>query len=373
MVAAGLLCGLGFKESKGARTLLALVAGVIPVHFAQLGALLLSQFGGEINTSHIPTYLLWTAPSDSVALLTVVCALAVLLPITYTAYAVLDRGLAMRLTVVTFLANASILIPVRDADVIALLGGTLLVAVALHDRVLASKVRFQTFESRLARLLMFSPVALLISRQLVLYSASEGIIAVGCFSAAAALLLVPARIVGKTVAGASQTCSSVPLAIGWYATLCAFGLDIDSADALFIPLFAIPLATGIGLASVRADVAKGTLQFIAALIASAATCAQLQAYPGVLSSSVSLGVSVALFSFAFMLERRSTLLLAAMTATFTACHHVSYIVEAYNFNSWITLGVAGIATIVGASWIERNFARASAALKQLRTTVVAWK
>ena len=44
LAGAGFACGLGVRETRGARTFLELVIAAVPVHFAVLGGLLQSQF-----------------------------------------------------------------------------------------------------------------------------------------------------------------------------------------------------------------------------------------------------------------------------------------------------------------------------------------
>jgi hypothetical protein len=84
LTGAGFFCGLRLKEDKGARTFLATAAAVIPVHFAQLGALIYSQFP-EKHVAY-PQWLLWVAPSKMAAFATATAAILALIPIVFICF-----------------------------------------------------------------------------------------------------------------------------------------------------------------------------------------------------------------------------------------------------------------------------------------------
>jgi hypothetical protein len=52
--------------------------------------------------------------------------------------------------------------------------------------------------------------------------------------------------------------------------------------------------------------------------------------------------------------------------------HVLLVIESIDFNLWITLGIAGVVTIVASSLIERNMTAIVRWLRATRADIVSW-
>jgi hypothetical protein len=374
MTAAALICGLGVKEGKGARTLFAMVVALAPVHFAQLGALLFSVFGEIPAHTHYPAYLLWQAHSPGAALATVGVACLLLIPILFTGFSTLDRQLAGKLTVVSLLANAVLLIPNRDPNTVALLGIVALVALSLYNSRLVAITRFATFENKIARATLFLPVAVLVVRQCVLYSLSAGFLAVSLMMIGAILFVSIPKYVSERIGTFSQAISPFPILAGW--ALALIDLEIGTAageQVMFLLALGIPLAAlFLGMSCVAKN-AQLPLQIDAALLGLVTTTAALNLSPGVMTSGLNILTVTAFFTIAFLLERRVLLLLSAFTAVCTTVYHIRIVLNSFDFNLWITLGLAGVTTIVAASLIERHFSKIMQQLTTMRAALVKWQ
>jgi uncharacterized membrane protein YidH (DUF202 family) len=72
--------GITVRESRSARTLLALVLATVPICFTVCGALLYSQVHPFDTPVDLPSYVRWIAPTLASALLTVGISLLILVP-----------------------------------------------------------------------------------------------------------------------------------------------------------------------------------------------------------------------------------------------------------------------------------------------------
>jgi hypothetical protein len=116
LTGAGLVCGLSIRESRGARTFLALVVASVPVHFAVLGGLLQSQFPLDSTlTGNAP----WNVDSPVTAVWLAGLGVMTLIPLTWLSMLTLVRPHARRLTLTFIAVNMALLLPVRDPGSVA--------------------------------------------------------------------------------------------------------------------------------------------------------------------------------------------------------------------------------------------------------------
>ena len=235
----GFMCGLRIKEDKSARTLLALAAAVIPVHFCQLGALLYSIWPYKQHGIVYPAYFSWIAPNATSAMLTCIVGIAALIPICLISFAALARGEARRISALYLAANALLLIPTRNPDAIGLMALALsigLVSVEVYS--LRSSAVMRTRESMFIRLMLWTPLATLIGRTLQLYPTSD-LLTAAIFTIVSCVLLflIPGLLKNRGDVELSRCLSLPPLLFAfWY-------LSIDMRDRLEIDrLYQIPLA-----------------------------------------------------------------------------------------------------------------------------------
>lgn len=374
MAAAALLCGLGVREGKSARTLFGLVVALTPVHFAQLGGLLFSVFGDIPSGTTYPTYLLWHAESSTAVLATVGAALFALTPILFVGFSTLDRSLAKHLTVASIIANTILLTPTRDPNIIALMSGTALIGVLLYNIKLKGMAKYVTRESVFARATLFLPVAVVVGRQMTLYSLSEGFVAINLLFIAGVLFMVVPKYVGERLGALSQTASSLPLILG--VAIGVASLDIGAArneEWLFMLSFGVPTSLILLMMSFVSNRANRSLQTISSLVGLSTTLAAFNFHPGIATSALTLITVVTFFTIAFMMESKSVLGISGVAGILATSYHVQILLQTFEFNLWITLGSVGVVTIVAASLIERHFTTIVQNLALMRGKIAQWQ
>jgi len=171
LAAIGLASSYWLKESKGARLLLTLSLVSIPANFAILGAFLFSQTAA-INISAYPHYVAWSVENLTSALLINGIALFVLIPITYLGFTVLARSMSKKLSILFLLSNATLLLPLRDPQLVGFMVLLLtFVVIALSRKTSRHNAAAKTNEGIIALGLQLLPLAVLMGRSLWLYSA----------------------------------------------------------------------------------------------------------------------------------------------------------------------------------------------------------
>ncbi len=374
MAASALLCGLGVREGKSARTLFGLVVALTPVHFAQLGGLLFSVFGEIPSGTSYPTYLLWQAESSTAVLATVGVALLALTPILFVGFSTLDRSLAKHLTAASLIVNTILLAPTRDPNIIALMSGTTLLAVLLYNVKLKGMAKYVTRESIFARATLFIPVAVVVGRQMTLYSLSEGFLAINLLFAAGVLFMVVPRYVGERLGALSQTFSAVPLLLGVVTTVGSLGIGTRHHEVwLFLLSVGVPTSMVLLLMSFLSKSAHRNLQTIAALVGLSSTLVAFNFHPGIPTSALTLLTVVTFFTIAFMTESKSVLGISGVAGFLATGYHVQILLQTFEFNLWITLGSVGVVTIVAASILERHFTVIVQHLALIRGRIAQWQ
>jgi hypothetical protein len=363
LAAAGFFCGLRIKEDKGARTFLAIAAATIPAHFCQLGGfvyyrVLIREFSPSAIALRYPGFLHLTVGSDVMAALTLIAGIAVLVPVMLIAFSALMRSEARRLTIAYTLANAVLLIPVREPGWVALFAGMLLLAVSHFDlTVLRKNPAMKSTEGTLVRCMMAAPVALMIGRTVLYYADVTYVFgsAVLAIVAAFQFAYAPYYTESEVLAGRLQKSGACFALWSWYNFSIGLAYDLRlSADTAFLmhtlPLSLILAALSFGM---RKDADK--MQRAAAAIAGVAAVYHLLAFPGIAASLLCIGVSIPLAAFGFVGEHRKTFVLGMIGVAAGLLYNVkTAILELSTVNPWIGLALLGTVTLIASSYIERN-------------------
>ncbi|MEO0813150.1 MAG: hypothetical protein AAFY60_09830, partial [Myxococcota bacterium] len=265
--AAGLVCGLGLKEGKSARTLLGAMLTILPVHFAVLGGLVYSQFAWDMSEAMAPAYALWHGGSALGVLLTVGGSVAALSLLTWFAHATFVRSKALPITAAALLANSLMLVPLRTPWVAALLASVAALAVVgLDTRWLRHHAALRTAEGRWARALLYIPSLLIVARAINLYPLTAGFFALGSVGVAAfsvawslrdasgARIAAPIAAIALCVAALFETVAlSSHLAFWVSVVLAGLGTSIALAGLAYsVPRsrpFSVPLSAVVALTS----------------------------------------------------------------------------------------------------------------------------
>jgi hypothetical protein len=367
LAVAAYYCGVRVRESRGARTFLALLLPVVSANFTVLGGLVYSQFRWDPVATVLPSHVTWVAPSPVLALAACAVTLVVLAPLCFVAFLVLARHEARLLTVVFLAGNLAILLPVRNPDVVAVLVGLLAGGVLLLDVArLHPKSSLVTLEGRLARLTLVVPPLVMAGRCLHLYHPTLLFFGIVGLTLGHALYHWSRRVDSPGDADeALLLASACSAALGW--TCCALHAHgtlhlPPSAKILLVVLPAAALLFRYSFASRRGG---SWYRFVASVVAFGMVCVNLLGFPEWLSSLSVLVVGVALLAHGAAIRNRPVLVSGAGSLLFGLAYHVRFAIEFEGF-AWIVLSALGVGLILAASYVERNRDRFVSYLRRIR-------
>ena len=354
MTIAGLLCGVGIRESKGARTLLGLVATIMPVHFAVLGGLFYSRFALDGVLTHYGTYTSWIAPSKAAAIVTPLCAVPVLAGFMYVAFWALAGEMAGRLTGLFLVCNLALLVPVRSADLVAWQVIILLVGLVFFGRkCLRQDVVMQTFEGYWVRGMLWLPVMVLLGRQYALYTGSA-LLSGGVWGSLALFLFVGARLCKENVRNILQAFSTFPTLVACFFFVCevvdVFGLSLG----WFLPLFAFFQGGALSVMSLYTSTPGAGYRRAAAIVGVSSLIGNLILLPGVGAAFASLFFGIVLLGYGVWSRQKVMLAMGALASVVGLGYHVRQAIYLYSWGNWGSLALFGLAIILAASFLEKN-------------------
>lgn len=349
--------GITVRESRSARTLLALVLGTVPICFTVAGALLYSQVHPWDTPVDLPSYVRWIAPSLTSALLAVGLSLAILAPLSFVSFLALARKRAAALTL-AFLASISLLlIPVRTPDLmIALAGATLIGLLTFDQSRLSRSSRLDTLEGRLARAMPFIAPLVVIGRVVYLYPVRLPFLGGLLLVAAAMTWLMLARVRDRVHRDLGALAVAALSGAGWL--LCWIALTEHgyyySLQAL---LLGVPLAALFFVSSLRAELLRKTLVSAAAVVGLGSTLVACMSGLSTLSALICIVSGTVVAVCAAGTGSRLWTACGALVALYGVGSEVWLAIHEDNIVRWVTLTVTGIGLIVGAAYVERNRAR----------------
>lgn len=372
---AGLVCGLKIRESKGARTLLGAVTTFIPVHCAQLGAILYSQTKQGATLSAYPSYLYWSVPTMSQALLALGVGLVTLIPMAYMAYSVLARRFAIQLFATGFVASAALLVPSRDPLIAAILLSLTTIFVLRQEASFSDKVELKTKEAIVARMVPMIAILTMVGRQAALYNTPSFFMGLLFALVSVVLFEMTPRLTTNRLAIATGELISI------VTTLIAIQLEADAIITGFKlwnsevdPLVrGLPLSLVFALMAERSRQVGNVLRASAAIILFLTGTIELCQYGNFSASCIALVIGIAAITIAFLNEQRA-LFFAGASLTLLALVKTSALAfSSLYVSSWIVMGLLGVFTIVGASYLEKNFASLREHALGVRRRIGAWK
>ena len=373
--AAGLLCGLKIGENKGARTLLGAVVVLIPVHCAQIGAVLFSRLGGSAHAMDYPSYFFWSVPSLADAVIVAVAGAVALIPMAYISYSVLARNYARHLMLLGCVVSSVLLVPTRDPLIVGMLLAVAGAVACVGEIKLSAIAELKTREAAVARSVPFLATAMLIGRQAALYHSSDlfqGII----FALLSAVLfeIVPRVTTKKGIVGLSEVAALITTAMASIlmsdAVLTGFALRGTAVAPLLVGL---PMTIAFALMAERAREHSRMFRAFSAVALFVTGFMQLVSGVGVEACIVALVIGIFAVTYACVTEQRGLLFAGASLTTLSLGRVMFLAVSTLSCSPWIILGAIGIATIVGASYLERNFTDLREGLFSVRKRVAAWR
>jgi hypothetical protein len=350
--------GLRADDPKGARTFLALAAGLVPAHFCILGGLVYSQFSWDGPLTAVASYATWVAPGPAVASLAAALSVLALGGVTALAFVALARVRAGLLGAAYLVGNAMLLVPSRDPSVIAAMVGLHGAAlVAFEWRFARAESRLHTLEGRFVRAMLFAPPVLLLARSALHYELSALYFAVSSAAVAlASFALAEERRIPALLRAALRGTSLVALGATSASATLAFAQAASLSISVALPLGGVLFAVLASLLSlVAGDARWGEVNRRAAALALLATTAvDLVFFPSVVSSLAGLTVAIGTLSYGFVTERRGVFLAGVAGALLAVATHVQAAIELYALSHWGSLALVGVLVILAATGVERH-------------------
>ncbi len=380
LAAVGLFCGLVMKEAKGARTLLALSAAFLPAHFAQIGALIHSQFGDIFPRAG--SMLILTAPDRHAPFVVLAVALAILLPIAYLGFSSMARAAAPALTAMFLLSNAALLIPIREPNFAALIGAGLFCLMLMGDRLLfSSNSALKTWDGRAVRALLFVPIAVLAVRNILSYQLTAMFCAFLFGSIGVILDQAVPTVVGGAPGRLSRRAGAVLLAIAWYqfldgllfgsnALFSRFGSGLDAG--FYIPLQILPISALLLYRSLRLGAEAGKGCWFAAVLAVGSSIINLIVVGGLVASFICLVVSILAVVGAFTTESLTIFYTGIWGIAASLLFYMRFAWQLAEASPWLALALLGTAIVLFSSYIERNHRRIFERVRKFRVLTEDW-
>jgi len=370
--AAGLWCGLGIKENKGARTLLGTVVALIPVHCAQLGAMVYSQVGSGFENH--PAFLRWDAGDMTHALLATGIGLAALVPLAYLSYSVLARRYATSLCALGFGVSALLLVPNRSPLFSALLLIAGAAASAFGERRFVKISELKTREAFIARSIPFIALAMLVGRQ-YLYDSSTFFIGTLFGFAAIGLLALARAFAPYRWAVAIAELASLPCAVlaGVFCGHAVVG-SLDLYGTIASPLLiGIPTSIVLFASGIFAIECSRVFNRVGSISIFLTGISELSHYDPS-GKVVALVCGVAAICIACVTRQRSLLIGGSTLTALSLMLIIQLIVRGISPTIWwITLSITGVATVISASYFERYFSQLREATIAARGRIGEWR
>ena len=371
--ASGLLCGLKIGENKGARTLLGVVVTLIPLHCAQIGAILYSRIGAAVVESNYPSYFYFSVPSLTDAIIVAVGGLTAIIGMGAMAYSVLARKYASQLLLAGCGVSAALLVPTRDPLLVAGLIGVAGTMAYLGERAFSSIAELRTREAAVARCVPFLALALLVARQCALYNADNIFNGVIFGLMTVTLFRIFPRIVSSKQLIHTCELFSMPTAA---AASILIGQSVSTAFSLWGGVFP-PLVMALPLVVVYAVMARHARETASAFRGASSVALFVTGISELLEGGieeclVSLVIGILGVTYACINEHRGTLRAGVGLIVVSLIRVSSVAIASLTVSPWIILGAIGVGTIIGASYIERNFVRLRNVLASARKQVSQW-
>jgi len=349
--------GITVRESRSARTLLALVLGTVPICFTVCGALLYSQLHPWDTPLDLPSYVRWIAPSLGSALLAVALSLLILAPLSFVSFLALARKRAVSLTLAFLGSLALLLVPVRAPDLMIVVAGLALVGLLAFDQSRLSRTsQLDTLEGRLARAMPFVAPLIVIGRVVHLYHVRIEFVGGLLLVAASMLWLMLARVREHLHRDLGALGVAALAGSGWLLCWLAMSGGMES-ESLEVLLLGVPAAVMFFASSLRAELLRKFLASVAAIVGLGSTLLACAAGLSTLSALICIVSGTAVAVCAAGSGSRLWTVLGGVVALYGVASEVWLAVHEDNVLRWVTLTVSGIGLIVGSAYVERNRAR----------------
>jgi len=374
LAAVGLASGHWLKESKGARLLLTLALVSIPANFAILGAFIFSQTTA-VDLSFYPHYVAWTVDSLSAALFTGGGALLVLVPVTLLGFTVLARSLSKKLSFLFLLSNASLLLPLRDPQLIGLI---VLVFTFLNVffsyKTSQHNIVTKTHEGLIALGLLALPLAVLMGRSLWLYSLDAFLLTV---------LTITSFFLLRQLSLIFQQNSKTRLILDRLSLIPAIIITPLLSQALFgstlvmdelaIPLAALVSAVMIFDMAQRKSSSAYKYRYIAIGILFISLLFNMYVFTSLVTALTNIIIGFGLLVMGVKKQQRGVLISGIVLILLGMALQFYELFHHFEIGSWISLASLGVLSIIIASTIESKGGKIKLHIETWKTKLNQWE
>jgi hypothetical protein len=216
---------------------------------------------------------------------------------------------------------------------------------------------------------------MLIGRQCFLYGATSLFMGLVCLVGGAIVFeLVPRLRIGALVTTVSEHLSVCLVGLGVLFVGDAIVQGFDLSGSALAPLvIGLPMGAVFTVMAERARESAAFLRFASASTLFTTGVVELMSGSGMEAGVVSLLIGIIALTVACINERRGLLLAGVGLITLSLGRVLLEAVSTVSVSPWVILGVIGVGTIVGASYIERNFIRIREECSGLRKRLAAWR
>lgn len=341
------------REGKGPRLLLSLSLVAVPINFSILGAFILYATSSTGGASY-PDYLAWTIGSQTQAFTTALIGVLLLLPVMWLGFRTLSRGLSTKLTASFIVSNLLLLLPIRDPIFVTSMAVVLgIVALLISRSEVRQRIESQTSEGRLALLIQFIPLGILVGRNLWLY-ASDQIVMLAGMGLFFLLLRQVSMVLAKksTLRAAVNLASVLPIFVIFPLAHDVLGMGMSESNSL---LFTVFVTAGLCYEISCRNMENRVLYRGGAMLLAVIGCGFVVfGFDAVLSSAFVFLAGVGLSVAGFRLQQRALSMTGMLLLALAGLNVFVQMFTLFDLGSWVTLMLAGITAIVAASVLDTH-------------------
>jgi hypothetical protein len=350
----GVVTGTVLNEEKGARAFLGFAAACFPALASQLGAMYFSLFGRP--PLGMPQPLVFTFLTSAKVAVVTGLTLAMVVPVSYLAFRVLARSQAGLLTAMFTAANLLLLLPVRESRWIAAIIAAVAGGMYWIDRTrLGKDFRLDSFEGRVARLMLAFPLGVMMGRTLY-YPVSAAFLGVMLALPGAYLAFDRGSTAGKESARKLyRFIGLMGLGAGWLVFLLPV-LDSPAwgqGEKAYLVL--LPMAALLGIQSMAAGGAGYRSAAAAVALLGVVVAHLCEAVPMVSLAGIAVGLAVV--AAGTLAGERPVFVLGSLAAAVSLGNFGLHAVRLHTGYAWVALALLGISVIFSASLLEKGQAR----------------
>jgi len=361
LTAAGGLCGFVLKDVKGARVALGLAIAMLVAQFSQVGSFMLDQFAPDLWGNKALDFMI--LPTASNIWLSVIATVVTALILSFYGFSVFARRHAKTMTLMFVFLCSFFFIPTRDNDLMSSYLFFATFAAAFFDfRKLQPDSVMSLKEGQIARMLLFSPLFVLLARSFF-YPTSSMASAV-LFTSVGILFHQPlAKLVEASRKGLAQTLGHLFFLLAWSFLVDGVCSLVPALSPHRLPLGLLPIAFVVAFFPIRVDRGPGFQQirdFLAMLI-----CCYAIVHGSTLGAAFG-----AVFGL-FMLSQGFRLSGASKVWNGLACTVIGLSYGSYQTfvklapSLWIVLTIVGVFILIASSLFEKYGDKILSRFKQL--------